>query len=82
MAPVRPGRDWKKYILYFQIKEKIPKIHSQKMKQDEILYMTLRTVQNMTVYGMKYWQGYIAQPQGCERRLLASLAKAGVITQA
>lgn len=52
------------------------------MKQDEILYMFLRTVQNMTVYGMKYWQGNIVQAQGCEKCLLASLAKAGVSTQA
>lgn len=57
------------------MKEQIPKLHSQKMNQDKTL--------NVTVYGMKCWQaGNILQAQECEKLLLASLAKAGVITRA
>lgn len=57
------------------MKEQIPKLDSQKMNQDKTL--------NVTVYGMKCWQaGNILQAQECVKLLLASLAKAGVITRA
>lgn len=52
------------------------------MKQDKILSMTLRTAQNLTLSGMKYGQGNIVQARGGEKRLVASLAKVGIVPQA